>query len=110
MTRPSVTMIEGLHLTAADKSNILGCIEFMRYAAKRGGWMGRRRSIKRYALAPMGSDPARYRVIIGETYRTDAGQRRIRQSRFLIEVRGVDPLPPGDWSDGQRDLFTEAGA
>lgn len=110
MTRPSVTMIEGRHLTAADKRNILGCIEFMRYAAKRGGWMGRPRSPKRYCLAPVEGEPTRYRVIAEETYRSDAGQRRTRQSRFVIEVRGVAPLPPGDWSDAQRDLFTEAGA
>ena len=110
MTRPGVTMIEGRHLTAADKRNILGCIEFLRYSVERAVWLARPKSPKRYCLAPVEGDPARYRVIAEEAYRSDAGQRRTRQSRFLIEVRGVDPLPPGDWSGAQRDLFAEAGA
>lgn len=110
MTRPSVTMIEGRHLTAADKRNILGCIEFLREQTERAVWMARPGSNKRYCLAPVENQPTRFRVIAEETYRSDAGQRRTRQSRFLIEVRGVEPLPSGDWSVGQRDLFTEAGA
>lgn len=110
MTRPSVKMIEGRHLTAADKRNILGCIEFLRYAADRAVWLSRPGSNKRYCLAPVEDDPARFHVIAEETYCSDAGQRRTRQSRFLIKVRGVEPLPSGDWSVAQHDLFSEAGA
>jgi hypothetical protein len=110
MTRPSVTMIEGRHLTAADKRNILASIEYLRGVPDRAVWLGRPGSPKRYCLAPVEGDPARYRVVAEETYRSDAGQRRTRQSRFLIEVQGIDPLPPGDWSGAQRDLFAEAGA
>lgn len=110
MIRPSVTMIEGRHLTAADKRNILASIEYLRGVSERAVWLGRPGSPKRYCLAPVEGDPARYRVVAEETYRSDAGQRRTRQSRFLIEVRGADPLPPGDWSGAQRDLFAEAGA
>ena len=110
MTRPSVTMIEGRHLTAADKRNILGSIEYLRGVEERAAWLGRPGSPKRYCLAPIEGEPARYRVIAEETYRSDAGQRRTRQSRFLIEVRGVGPLPPGDWSGTQRELFSEADA
>lgn len=110
MIRPSVTMIEGRHLTAADKRNILECIEFIRYAANRAVWLGRPGSRKRYCFAPVDGDPARFRVLAEETYRSDAGQRRTRQFRYLIEVRDVDPLPPGDWSAVQDDLFAEAGS
>lgn len=107
MTRPSVTMIEGRHLTAADKRNILASIEYLRGVEERAVWLGRPGSPKRYCLAPVEGEPARYRVIAEETYRSDTGQRRARQSRFLIEVRGVDSLPPGDWFGAQRDLFSE---
>jgi hypothetical protein len=107
MTRPSVTMIEGRHLTAADKRNILAFIEYLRGVEERAVWLGRPGSPKRYCLAPVEEEPARYRVIAEETYRSDAGQRRTRQSRFVIDVRGVDSLPPGDWSGTQRDLFSE---
>ena len=110
MTRPSVTMIEGRHLTAADKRNILASIEYLRGIAERAVWLARPGSSKRYCLAPVDGDPARYRVIAEESYRSDGEQRRTRQSHFLIEVRGVAPLPPGDWSGAQRDLFAEAGA
>ena len=108
MARPSVTLIEGRHLTATDKRNILASIEYLRGVEERAAWLGRPGSPKRYCLAPVEEEPARYRVIADETYRSDAGQRRTRQSRFLIEVRGVDTLPLGDWSGAQRDLFPEA--
>lgn len=107
MARPSVTIIEGRHLTAADKRNILASIEYLRGMRERAVWLGRPGSPKRYCLAPVEGEPDRYRVITEETYRSDAGKRRTRQSRFLIEVRGVDSLPPGDWSGAQRDLFSE---
>lgn len=107
MTRPSVTMIEGRHLTAADKRNILASIEYLRGVEERAVWLGRPGSPKRYCLAPVEGETGRYRVIVEETYRSDAGQRRTRQSRFLIEVWGVDSLPPGDWSGAQHDLFSE---
>lgn len=106
MTRPRVTMIEGRHLTAADKRNILGSIKYPRGVEERSVWLGRPGSPKRYCLASVEGKPARYRVIAEETYRTDAGRCRTRQSRFVIDVRGVDSLPPGDWSGAQRDLFS----
>lgn len=107
MTRPSVTMIEGRHLTAADKRNILASIEYLRGVEERAVWLGRPGSPKSYCLAPVEGEPSRYRVIAEETYRSDTGQRRARQSCFLIEVRGVDSLSPGDWFGAQRDLFSE---
>ena len=110
MTRPGVTMIEGRHLTAADKRNILASIEYLRGIPERAVWLARPGSPKRYCLAPVEGEPARYRVIAEETYRSDTGQRRTRQWCFLIEVRGVKPLPTGGWSGAQRDLFAEAGA
>lgn len=110
MTRPSVTMIEGLHLTAADKRNILASIEYLRGVPERAIWLGRPGSPKRYCLAPVEVNPVRYRVIAEEKYCTDAGQRRTRQSRLLNQVRGTDPIPPGDCLRTLRDLFAEAGA
>lgn len=103
--KPSVKHLEGLHLTAADKRSILECIEFLRSENNHAMWLGRKGSPKRYCIAPAGETPNRYAVLIKENYRTDLGRPASRQSRHVVEVRGVDPLPLADWSIPQLDLF-----
>ena len=103
--KPSVKHIEGRHLTAADKRNILGCIEYLRTEDNHALWLGRRGSKKQYCICPDPETPNRYSVLIRETYTSDSGQKRESQTRHVIEVRGVDPLPVADWSIAQGELF-----
>lgn len=115
--RPSVKHIEGRHLTAADKRNILDSIEFLRatpnHVAHPAAWLGRPGSKKQYCTAPDPDTPDRWFVVIRETYRTDHGQRRQSQARHVIETRGVDPLPTlaplpaADRTIAQLELFEE---
>ena len=101
----TVRLIEGLHITAADKRNILDCIEYLRGEANHAQWLGRKGSSKRYCLTSDPENPNRYYVLIGETYRTDSGSKRERQSPVTIETTGVDPLPAASWKIDQGDLF-----
>ena len=103
--KPAVRLIEGLHITATDKRNILDCIEYLRGEDNHAQWLGRKGSSKRYCLS---SDPVqanRFHVLIGEIYRTDSGAKRERQSKVVIETTGVDPLPSASWQIDQGDLF-----
>lgn len=108
--KPSVKMIKGTHLTAADKRNILGCIEFLRTEDNHSIWMGRKGSKKRYSLAPDPEIPNRYSVLIKENYTSDFGQKRENTTTYIIETRGVDPLPSADCSIAQGELFGEGAA
>jgi len=103
--KPSVKMIKGTHLTAADKRNILGCIEFLRTEENYAIWMGRKGSKKQYLLAPDRVIPNRYCLLIKENYISDFGQKRENTTTFIIETRGVDPLPSAGWAIVQGDLF-----
>ena len=103
--RPSVRLIEGLHLTVADKRSILECVEFLRGEVNHAMWLGRKGSPKRYCLAPVEDQPNRYRVLIETSYRADHGTKRKRQGVYLVEVRGVEPLPRAEWSIAQGELF-----
>lgn len=101
----TVRLIEGLHITATDKRNILDCIEFLRGQENHAQWLGRKGSSKRYCLASDPEQANRFHVLIGETYRTDSGGKRERQSKVTIETTGVDPLPATSWQIDQGDLF-----
>ena len=103
--RPAVRLIEGLHITAADKRNILDCIEYLRSEENHAQWLGRKGSAKRYCLTSDPEQPNRFHVLIGETYSTDSGGKRERQSKVTIETTGVDPLPAASWEIDQGDLF-----
>ncbi|PHR20342.1 MAG: hypothetical protein COA37_15520 [Hoeflea sp.] len=94
--KPQISLIEGLHLTATDKCNILACIEYQRdqHPATWGvDWLGRKASPKRYTVAPVPETPNRYEVRIRENYRNDYGCPCERTARVVIETKGVDPLP-----------------
>ena len=101
----TVRLIEGRHITAADKRNILGCIEYLRGEDNHAQWLGRKGSAKRYCLTSDLAQANRFHVLIGETYRTDSGAKRERQSKVIIETTGVDPLPAVSWEIDQSDLF-----
>lgn len=93
--KAAVSLIEGRHITAADKRNILDCIEYQRdkHPATWGvDWLSRKSSPKRYAVAPVSETPNRYEVRIRESYRNDYGCPCERTSRVVIETKGVDPL------------------
>lgn len=108
--RPAVILIEGLHLTASDRRSILECIEFLRGEDNHAMWLGRKGSPKRYCLAPVEDQPNRYRVLIETSYRADHGAKRKRQGVYLVDVRGVEPLPLADWSIAQGELFDSTEA
>ena len=97
----TVKLIEGLHLTAQDKRNILGCIDYLadRPASDEPQWLGRSKSPKRYAVEEDPTRSGRYLVKIRETYRTDFGQRRARTSRVVIEVQCQDSDEPTALTD-----------
>ena len=105
--RSSVRLIEGLHITAADKRNILGCIEFMRDKDP-GTWsenfMGLPRSLKSYGIAPDPEQPNRYAVVIKTKYRSDHGEPRESIQCVVIETDGVKPLPHPAYET--QDLFS----
>ena len=103
--KPTVCLIEGLHITATDKRNILDCIEYLRTEENHAQWLGRKGSAKRYCVTSDPETPNRFYVLIGETYRTDSGGRRERQSTVIIETTGGDPLPAASWRIDQGDLF-----
>ena len=67
--------------------------------------VGPKSSAKRYCLTSDPEQPNRFHVLIGETYRTDSGGKRERQSTDTIETTGVDPLPAASWEIDQGDLF-----
>ena len=92
-----VRHIEGRHLTAADKRNILGGIEYLRNQETCEMWLRRGGSKKQYRLTPDPEIPNRYSVEIREAYTTDFGQLRHRDTRHVIETSGVDPLPSSGW-------------
>jgi len=103
--KSTVRLIEGLHITAADKRNILECIEYLRGEENHAQWLGRKGSAKRYCLTSDPEQANRFHVLIGETYRTDSGGKRERQSKVTIETTGVEPLLAASWQIDQGDLF-----
>lgn len=96
--KPSVKLLAGRHITAADKRNILASIEFLRdkdpetWATT---YVGLKRSPKSYGIKPDPERPGRYGVVIRTNYRNDWGAPREELSTVLIEVAGADPLPLG---------------
>lgn len=101
----SVTLIEGSHLTATDKRNILSAIEFLRekfsdfidyspatvpnYGAmklKRKGWR------KTYVLDPCPKTPNVYTVTIHSNETNAYGMPLYRAATVRVQVKGADPL------------------
>jgi len=69
-------------------------------------WLGYKRSPKRYCVTPDIVGQNIYWVLIEETYRTDLGERRTREWKFSVEVRGIEPvLPLPPKTNPQPDLF-----
>ncbi len=122
--KPSVHLIKGLHITAADKRNIIAAIIFLEekfsafvqadprivpnygdIAVKRGS------SPKSYAITPRSSAVGTYDVVIREKYRNDFGHERYAKSFVTVEVRGVPPLylPNYALPDTSPNLFSEEG-
>lgn len=105
--RRTVKLLEGRHITATDKRNILGCIEFLRTEQNHAIWMGKKGSPKRYCLGPNANEPNIYAVLIEENYRDDFGRPRSSQQKVVVEVKGIDPLPFAEWSIAQSELFDD---
>ncbi len=92
--KPSVYKVEGLHLTAADKRSILESVEYLRGAGCNGQWLRRKGSPKRFRITPDTGRANHYVVEIETAYRTDYGRADTRTGRYVVELRGVEPMPP----------------
>lgn len=104
--KPSVTLLEGYHVTAAEKRTILDVIEYQRKQDPETWgkqWLGFKKSPKDYAVSPDPEKPGRYAVLIRTKYRNDRGEPAERTSRVLIETKGVTPLPHPAYET--QDLF-----
>lgn len=93
--KPSIRLISGRHITAADKRTILACIDYQRGqdpASWGVEWLRRKASPKSYAIAPVAQVPGRYAVKIRERYRDDYGRECERTINVEIEASGIEPL------------------
>eukprot|EP00392_Amoebophrya_sp_AT5.2_P019753 g20734.t1 len=81
--RPQIRLIDGLHLTATDKRNLLAVIEFERASPPEvwgTRWLGLPKSQKSYAVLPDPEKPGRYSAVIKTRERNDWGEPRDRKS------------------------------
>ncbi len=122
--KPSVHLIKGLHITAADKRNIIAAIIFLKekfatsvqadphmvpnygdIAVKRGS------SPKSYAITPHACATGTYDVVIREKYKSDFGEERFAKAFVTVEVRGVPSLylPNYALPDVGPNLFSKKG-
>jgi len=98
MTRPSITLIEGTHITAADKRNILDCIAYLVAQINSSGtyellqWCSRGGSTKAYQITKEPKSGV-YTVAIRANETTDHGQPTQRTMTVIVEARGVAHLP-----------------
>lgn len=103
--KPTVTLLTGRHITAADKRAIVEGIEYLRQdfapyieaapeiAPAYGKAMLRRgKSPKGYQIAPEPDAPGVYYVTITTNETTDAGRPQQRVARVSVEVKGIAPL------------------
>lgn len=91
-----VHMIEGRHLTASDKRNILECVEYLRKQDVLDNplpLLSRPGSRKSYILAPHKAGPDCYSVVVKTAERNDYGCPVERTSLFVVELKGVARLP-----------------
>lgn len=97
----SVKLIEGLHITAQDKRNILDCIDYLvdQPPSDEPLWLGRGKSPKRYAVEADPSQAGRYTVRMREAYRTDFGERRERIARVVVDVKNPAVRTPAATPD-----------
>jgi hypothetical protein len=122
--KPSVHLIKGLHITAADKRNIIAAIIFLEdkfsafvqadprmvpnyadIAVKRGN------SPKSYAITPRACAAGTYDVVIRENYKSNFGDARVGKKTVTVEVRGLPPLylPNYALPDTSPNLFSKKG-
>ena len=97
--RPQIRLIDGLHLTATDKRNLLAVIEFERESPPEvwgTRWLGLPKSQKSYAVLPDPEKPGRYSAVIKTRERNDWGEPRDRKSTVIFVTENVEPRPrPG---------------
>lgn len=104
--KPQIRLIDGLHLTATDKRNLLAVIEFERASPPEvwgTRWLGLPKSVKSYAVLPDPEKPGRYSAVIKTRERNDRGEPKERQSTVVFVTENVEPLPHPDYQT--RDLF-----
>lgn len=98
MTRPTVTLLEGRHITAGDKRNILDCIAYLLAQLNASGeyellqWCRRNGSAKAYQIT---KEPRHgvYTVAIRTNETSDNGTPTQRTQTVIIEARGIAHLP-----------------
>ena len=80
MTRKTVHLIEGTHVTATDKRHILAVVD-------NGGQTGQTR-LARYSITQKDGDTLR--VQIEKRERNDLGRPVVRRLNVKVEIRGGD--------------------
>lgn len=104
--KPQIRLIDGLHLTATDKRNLLAVIEYERASAPEiwgTRWLGLAKSPKSYAVSPDPEKPGRYVALIRTREKNDRGEPKVRQSTVIFETENVKPLPHPAYQT--QDLF-----
>ncbi|MDM8347044.1 MULTISPECIES: hypothetical protein [Brucellaceae] len=78
MSKLSISLIEGYHITATDKRHIAEII--------RRGWSKGASKYRHYSITERNDDTAR--VVIESNERTSSGRMEIRRSAVTIRIRG----------------------
>ena len=103
--KPTVTLIKGLHITAAEKRGVLTSINTLRNAFAdalaavptiRPNYGGQRvflrHSPKSYVVEPLEGRPGDYAVAIITVEKDDRGRRVERRRPVTVRVSGIDHL------------------
>lgn len=88
-----VKLISGLHITAADKRNIVAVIEHMASLPSEErllAYYGKPSSLKSYAVLPDPEACGRYSVSIKTRERDDFGRKQSRSFNIVVEVQGTE--------------------
>jgi len=78
MSKISISLIEGYHITATDKRHMAEII--------RRGWSKGVTQYRQYSITERNEDTAR--VVIESNERTSSGRMEIRRSAVTIRIRG----------------------
>ncbi|WP_376711210.1 hypothetical protein [Pseudochrobactrum lubricantis] len=78
MSKISISLIEGYHITATDKRHMAEII--------RRGWSKGASKYRHYSITERNDDTAR--VVIESNERTSSGRMEIRRSTVTIRIRG----------------------
>jgi hypothetical protein len=98
MTRGTVTLLEGRHITAADKRTIIDGIAYnLRELHKSNeyeldGWIRRGKSRKSYQITRLAA-LYQYQVKIRENETDSNGRATMRESTVTVRAHGIEQMP-----------------